>query len=133
MITMKDFKELLMKKAKEGKFLSDEDKDAKMEVVRAVKQMASEEMGDELKNLKGMGKVTVASDSPEGLKAGLEKAEDVVEEKLANSEESEDSEEEMPMHEPKMKMAGMSKEEKIKKLEEELAMLKGESEEEAMA
>lgn len=126
---IKDFKELMMKKAKEGKFLSEDEKAAKMETLMGIKEMMGEMMADDLKKTKGMKKVTVASPTEEGLVAGLEKAEEVVE---GESEESEDkSEDEMPMMEdkPEMKMAGMSKEEKIKKLEEELAALKSESEE----
>lgn len=141
---MKEFKELLMKKAKDGKFLSEEDKAAKMDVLNEIKGTLSEMMGDDLKRVKGMKKVTVASPTEEGLKEGLEKAGDVVDEKLdsedeESEEESEDTEEEMPMedgmmeHSPEMKMMGMSKADKIKKLEEELAKLKSESEEEAMA
>ena len=111
---MKDFKQLLMKKAKEGKFLSEDDKAAKMDILKELKDIASGAMGDNLK------KVTVASDSAEGLKAGLKKAEEVVEKKLEEDEDEESEMEEMPED------SEMSKEEKIKKLEEELASLKGE-------
>lgn len=139
---MEQFKELLKKKAKEGKFLSEEDKAAKMEVLGSIKDI----MGDAMaKDLKGLKKVTVASPTEEGLKAGLE----VAQEKVSDDEgESEESDEECPMckdgemcPECKMKEEGMSeekpamemsKEEKIKMLEAELAKLKGESEE-AMA
>lgn len=128
---MPELKELIKKKAKEGKFLSEDEKAAKMEMLNGVKEILGESMSDKLKGAK-MQKVTVASPTPEGLKAGLEKAEDVVEEKLA-SDESEDEEEDMMEDKPEMMMAGLSKDEKIKKLEEELAKLKSESEEEAMA
>ena len=130
---MPELKELIKKKAKEGKFLSEDEKAAKMEMLNGVKEILGESMSDKLKGAK-MQKVTVASPTPEGLVAGLDKAEEVVEEKLA-SDESEDSEEEEDMMEdkPEMMMAGLSKDEKIKKLEEELAKLKSESEEEAMA
>lgn len=129
---MPELKELIKKKAKEGKFLSEDEKAAKMEMLNGVKEILGESMSDKLKGAK-MQKVTVASPTPEGLVAGLDKAEEVVEEKLA-SDESEDSEEEDMMEDkPEMMMAGLSKDEKIKKLEEELAKLKSESEEEAMA
>lgn len=51
---------------------------AKMEVIEELRQMAADMMGEGLKN--GMSKVTVAADDEEGLKEGLEMAEDVVEE-----------------------------------------------------
>ena len=129
---MPEFKRLLMSKAKEGKFLSEDDKKAKMEVLDGIKQIMAEAMGQDMKGLK---KVTVASPTEEGLKEGLKVAED----KLEGEDEEEDSEEEAcPNCEdgscPECKMKGMmdegemepSKEEKIKKLEAELAMLKGE-------
>jgi hypothetical protein len=104
---MKEFKELLMKKAKEGKNSDPDRLKAGSEVLK--------ELGDMFKDrIKGnLKKVTVASDSPEGLKKGLEKAEemleaphdskmesdveDVMEPELKKrlSEEDEDSEEEL--------------------------------------
>src|SRR6267154_2798528 len=48
---------------------------AKMNVLGDLRDMAQNAMGDKLK---GMGKVTVASDSPEGLQHGLDKAQDLV-------------------------------------------------------
>jgi hypothetical protein len=86
---MDKFDKLLMKKKKEGREMSPEEKQAKMGVLQDLKSQMSKHMAD------GIKKVTVASDSPEGLKKGLEKAEDMVEEKLASSEEPEmeDSEE----------------------------------------
>ena len=132
---MPELKELIKKKAKEGKFLSEDEKAAKMEMLNGVKEILGESMSDKLKGAK-MQKVTVASPTPEGLVAGLDKAEEVVESKI-ESEDSEDEEEACPECEmedkPEMMMAGLSKDEKIKKLEEELAKLKSESEEEAMA
>lgn len=60
------------------KKLSGVEKKAKMKVVEDMRDMASKAMGDKLHGLK---KVTVASNSSEGLKEGLEKAEDVIESK----------------------------------------------------
>lgn len=55
--------------------LSDVQQEAKMKVMQAL----SDEMGGAMKEkLKGLKKVTVASDSKEGLKKGLEKAEQIV-------------------------------------------------------
>jgi membrane protease subunit (stomatin/prohibitin family) len=90
--------ELLKKKKREGAELSDVEKQAKMGVVKDLQDFAKESMGE---GLKGVKKVTVAADSPEGLKAGLEKAEDIVE----GEEESDDSEEQMSKEEIDMEIA----------------------------
>lgn len=50
-------------------------------------------MGDDY--AKGLQKVTVASDSPEGLKKGLSKAQEIMEKKGLMKEEKEDKAEEM--------------------------------------
>jgi len=51
---------------------------AKMEVIEELRNMASSMMGEGMEE--GMNQVTVAADDEAGLKAGLEMAEDVVEE-----------------------------------------------------
>ena len=117
----KRLKDLLFKKAKEGKFLSPEEKAAKIGVLGEVSDMMKEVMGNDLK------KVTVAAPDAEGLKAGLEKAKEVVEKK----EEAEEKEEEMVDEEgydQEMEEPEMSKEDRIAQLREELAMLEDESE-----
>lgn len=58
------------------KSLSPMDKKAKMSVLEEMKKQAMGMMGD---NLKGVKKVSVASNSPEGLKEGLHKAQEIVE------------------------------------------------------
>lgn len=66
-----------LKKVLDGKKskLSGVEQEAKMKVMQAL----SEEMGGAMKDkLKGLKKVTVASNSPEGLKKGLQKAEEMV-------------------------------------------------------
>lgn len=55
--------------------LSENEKKAKIDVVQHLRDMASEAMGDKMDGLK---KVSVMSDSPEGLKEGLDKAREVV-------------------------------------------------------
>lgn len=65
---------MMMNKKKQGKSLSDSEKKSKLEALMGMKGLADSHMGNKLKNLK---KVTVASNSPEGLKAGLHKAEDL--------------------------------------------------------
>lgn len=88
---MKELQELL--KSKKGKEMSEDGMSAKMTALKDLRSMANDMIG---KDLQGLKKVTVASDSPEGLQAGLEKAEDIVggEENEEMSEMSED--EEMP-------------------------------------
>lgn len=54
--------------------------EAKLKMLERMKKMATEMMGGEMKNkLDGMKKVTVAAEDTEGLKEGLEKAEEIVE------------------------------------------------------
>lgn len=67
------FKDIMKKK--QDKPLDPTYKDAKMSVLKEIKKLAAEAMGDDLKGLK---EVTVASDNPEGLEMGLEKAKELV-------------------------------------------------------
>ena len=53
---------------KDPKKLSDHEQQAKMHVIQAMRDMAASQMGDKLKGLK---KVTVASNDKAGLAAGL--------------------------------------------------------------
>jgi hypothetical protein len=78
---MMDFKDLLKKKAKCSN-MSDKECEAKMEVLNDLKGLMQDKMGEDLK------KVTVASDSKEGLEEGLELASEAVE----GEEESKDEE-----------------------------------------
>lgn len=71
---MDKMKKMLDKKKDKGK-MSDVQRDAKMSVVKDMKDMASEMMGDKIK---GMKKVSVASASGEGLKEGLDKAREMI-------------------------------------------------------
>jgi hypothetical protein len=81
--------EKLMKKLKQkgedGK-LSEVEKHAKMNVVNALRDQASSMMGD---HLKGLQKVTVASDKPEGLDLGLQKAREMLAEKYPHESNGE--------------------------------------------
>lgn len=70
---MAGLKELLKKKAMAGQFMDDRERDLAKGVVEDLDKMAAEGLSHDLK------KVTVASDSKEGLKEGLEKAEEIVE------------------------------------------------------
>lgn len=118
---MDKFKKMMMKKAKEGKFLSDSDKEAKMDILSELKELASDAMGSDLK------KVTVAADSAEGLKAGLEKAKEVVEKK-EEADETECEMEDEEGYDQEMEEPEMSKEDRIKMLEDEIAGLRDNNE-----
>lgn len=68
-------REKMMKMLAKKRDLSPVERHAKMDVVKGLKDSVSEMMGHKLDGLK---KVSVASDSSEGLKHGLEKAHDIV-------------------------------------------------------
>lgn len=63
----------------------DMEKSAKMDVIQHLKDMASGQMKDKMGAMK---KVSVASDSAEGLKAGLQKANDIVDKHGEDQDES---------------------------------------------
>lgn len=69
-------------KNEKGKQLSEREKSAKIKVVEAMRDLASSQMGEKLKGLK---KVTVASNNESGLKAGLEKAKELIAGKAGES------------------------------------------------
>ena len=113
-------------------------KQAKIDAIKAMRSIASDAMKGPLKDkIEGMKKVTVAADSSEGLKKGLEKAKELTdkmpEEMMDMSEDMEDESEESESEEsPKEEMDEIlekceSPEEidaLIKKLEAKKAMLK---------
>ena len=117
---MDEFMKLLAKKAKEQKGPM---RGPKMDAKAAMAKELSDSLGSDIMDgIKGMKKVTVASDSEEGLKEGLEKAEDVLESKMEKEEENseeemEDSEEEMEDSEEEME------DEESPDLESEIAKL----------
>ncbi len=80
---MKELMEMLKNKKKAKKSPS---MDSKMEVLKELQDMLSGVMGEDLSELK---KVTVAAKDKKGLKAGLEKAEEML-----GSESEEDMDEE---------------------------------------
>lgn len=91
------------------------DKLAKMDLLKGLRKMAMDMIreGGEEGEMDAMQKVTVAAKDKEGLKAGLEKAEDVLE-GMDEEKESEDMAEEAPE----------SAEDEIAALEAKLAALK---------
>lgn len=92
---MEEFKKLLVDKARkqEGKPKDEGKLRAKASMAKELSDMLGSDLTDDMKSK--VKKVTVASDSEEGLKKGLEKAEDILEgdEEENESEDSEDSEE----------------------------------------
>lgn len=71
---MEEFKKLLMEKAKSGESMDDKEVAAKMGLLDSMDNMMDEIMVDNLK------KITIAAPDKEGLKEGLEKAEETLEE-----------------------------------------------------
>jgi hypothetical protein len=107
------------------KKLSENELKAKMSVLEDLKSQAEDKMKEPLKNLK---KVSIMSDSKEGLKQGLEKAEEMMEsgEESPMVEAEEDSEEGEEYHlsdEDKMKFEAMSEDE-LQACINELEMIK---------
>lgn len=85
----KEMKEKIKKKMEKSNGLSDLEKEAKSSVLGDLSAQAGKAMAGKLA---GMKNVSVASDSPEGLQAGLAKAEELVQ-KMPMSEESEEESE----------------------------------------
>lgn len=67
---------LMKRLEKSGKKLSPVEKEAKMNVLKELSSQAGDMLGQKLAGLK---KVTVASDSEDGLEQGLEKAKEIIE------------------------------------------------------
>lgn len=70
--------DMLKKLKKKESDMPSHEKKAKMDVLSHLRDMAQESMGSKLH---GMKKVSVMSDSPEGLKEGLSKAQNIMEHK----------------------------------------------------
>lgn len=114
------FKKLLEKKGSAK--LSKPEMEAKKSVLEELKKMISSSMGEKLHGLK---KVTVASDSEEGLEKGLEKAQELVEKgPMALSEESEEESEESSEEYAEESEEAPAEEDEISQLEKKLAELK---------
>jgi len=127
---------LMKKKAEKGDVLSKSHAKAKSGILQ---DLVDDMMGMEGDKVKGLKKVTVASNSPKGLEKGLEKAKEIVgdapmaeDEEMPEGEkmaEGEDMEEESEEESPEMEVAEEEGEEKdvedlkaeIEKLKEKLA------------
>ena len=96
---MEEFKKLLVDRARkqEGKPKDEGKLRAKAAMAKELSDMLGSDLTEDMKG--AVKKVTVASDSEEGLKKGLEKAEDILEgeESESDSEDSEESDKEMGM------------------------------------
>jgi hypothetical protein len=124
---MKEFTDLLKKKAEEqSKSPVEPSKmEAKASAIKHLMEEMKSLMGSDLKG--GLKKVTVASDSPEGIKAGLEKAKSMVNEMPEEPSEEEEEMEESPEFEASEDESaehGSDEERKIAELEKQLAELK---------
>lgn len=69
---------------KSAKKISGNQQTSKIKVIEAMRDMAAAQMGDKLKGLK---KVTVASNDPAGLKIGLDKAKELLSKKPGDEED----------------------------------------------
>lgn len=123
---MHKFEKLMEKKMKDKKSHLDENESkAKMSVLQDLKHDMGEMMKDRLHG--GLKKVTVASDSPEGIKKGLDKAKQLVGEMSPAEAEHEapehegESEEEMAEHEAAESPEMEEKEQEGEEGEEEMS------------
>lgn len=126
---MKDLKGYMQDKFGKPKKEDPMKKEAKMNVVKDLREAASDDMKESLKSGM-MQKVTVAAPDKESLKKGLEKAEDVLEEmpeegspmEMAEALMGEKEDEDMPEEAKDAKIAML--EEKLKDLQKMLENLK---------
>jgi Ran GTPase-activating protein (RanGAP) involved in mRNA processing and transport len=124
---------LMKKKAEKGDVLSKSHAKAKSGILQ---DLMDDMMGMEGDKVKGLKKVTVASNSPKGLEKGLEKAKEIVgdapmaeDEEMPEGEEMAEGEEHEAEESPEMEVAEEEGEEKevedlkaeIEKLKEKLA------------
>lgn len=126
--------QLMKKKADKGEVLSENHAKAKSGILEDLIGEMMDMEGDKVKNLK---KVTVASDSPEGLEKGLDKAKEIVGNKdlapemmseempeMASEEEESEEEESPEMEASEEESEEEGEEKKVADLEEEIKKLK---------
>lgn len=105
---MSPLEQLIMKKMQEGKQMSPLEQKAKMSNLDSLKSEMQDMMKGHLDGKDGMdgAKVEIASDSPEGLKDGLDKAQDLMSPSDDSSDNSsEDSDDDMSSDEDHGMMA----------------------------
>jgi hypothetical protein len=93
---------------KSGKKMSPMEAKGKLASLQELIKDMDDIMMKGMKDKKGMAKISVMSDSPEGLKAGLEKAEDVIED-----ESNKESEITLPKFGSKQKSGALMEEEEF--------------------
>jgi hypothetical protein len=123
---MQEFMKLLSERQqKQGGPRKGHDMEAKAAMAKELSDMLGEDLTEGIKDSK---RVTVASDSEEGLKKGLEKAEDILESKMEDeSEDSKEKEDESEMSAKDMEKPESSEDEtemEIADLEKKLEELK---------
>jgi len=118
---MQEFMKLLSERQqKQGGPRKGRDMEAKAAMAKELSDMLGEDLTEGIKDSK---RVTVASDSEEGLKKGLEKAEDILESKMEDESDMED-ESEMESKSEDEAEDEMDSEEKIRELEKQIEELK---------
>ncbi len=118
---MQEFMKLLSEKQqKQGGPRKGRDMEAKAAMAKELSDMLGEDLTEGIKDSK---RVTVASDSEEGLKKGLEKAEDILESKMEDESDMED-ESEMKSKSEDESDDEVDSEEKIRELEKQIEELK---------
>lgn len=111
-----EFKDMLMKRAKEQGKVDPNKLKAKAEMMKSLSDMLGSDMKDGI--AKGMKKVTVASDSEEGLEKGLELA------KKKLSELDSEEETDLPEEGSEEEESSESEDEEIAELEKKIEELK---------
>jgi hypothetical protein len=127
---MKEFTDLLKKKAEEQAHspVDSSKMEAKAAAIKNLMEEMKSLMGSDLKD--GLKKVTVASDSAEGLKEGLDKAKEIASGNISDEFPMEESEEEagespeLEASEDESAEHGSDEDKKIAELEKQLLELK---------
>jgi hypothetical protein len=120
---MKHLEKLMMKKHGEGKTLSKSAAKAKSSVLEDLMSDMFDHEGDKVKGLK---KVTVASNSPKGLEKGLDKAKEMLGEKGMSDEDMPEEESSEMEESPEMEASEHEDEEEMspEEIEAKIAELK---------
>lgn len=113
-----------LKGLKKTRTMSEPEQEGKLAAIGKLNESASKSMGDKLSSLK---KVTVASDSEQGLEKGLTKAKELIGKLPMGDEESEDAE---MIEEPKMALDESASSEELEEEIQRLLAIKAEKEQE---
>lgn len=114
-------KKLLMSKMDRGQEMSDDESEAQGSVLKDLRGSMGGLMGDKLKGLK---KVTVASNSPQGLEQGLDTAKDVLGQDGMGTEGSPEEEQMESPEDEVLEKASLMSSEELDSLMQKLQMLK---------